>query len=87
MGYLTRADAPYHYALADAFTICDNYFCSVLGPTYPNRLMWEMGSIDANAVGGGPLLTTDESVFTGGNTMGVFDYPTFPEKLTTAGVT
>ena len=87
MGYLTRADVPYHYAMADAFTICDNYFCSVLGPTYPNRLMWEMGSIDALAQGGGPLLTTDESVFTNNDGMGVFSYKTYPEKLTAAGIT
>jgi phospholipase C len=33
MGYYTRADIPYYYALADGFTICDNYFCSVMGPT------------------------------------------------------
>jgi len=33
MGYYTRADIPFYYAVADAFTICDNYFCSVLGPT------------------------------------------------------
>src|SRR5580692_12259189 len=39
MGYYKRADLPYYYALADAFTICDNYHCSVLGPTHPNRLM------------------------------------------------
>ena len=32
MGYYTRADIPYYYGLADAFTICDNYFCSVIGP-------------------------------------------------------
>src|ERR1700676_1154895 len=36
MGYYPRADLPYYYALADAFTICDNYFCSVMGPTDPN---------------------------------------------------
>src|ERR1700722_11388852 len=35
MGYYTRADLPYYYAVADAFTICDNYFCSVIGPTDP----------------------------------------------------
>ena len=33
MGYFTRADLGFYYALADAFTICDNYHCSVLGPT------------------------------------------------------
>ncbi len=41
MIYVDRADVPYHYALADAFTICDNYHCSIMGPTDPNRYyMW-----------------------------------------------
>ena len=87
MAYLTRADAPYHYAMADAFTICDNYFCSVLGPTYPNRLMWQQGSIDADGLGGGPLVTTDENVFVNNSAMGVFSYLTYPELLTNAGIT
>jgi len=38
MGYFTRADIPFYYALADVFTICDAYHCSVFGPTNPNRL-------------------------------------------------
>ncbi|HUD63746.1 MAG TPA: alkaline phosphatase family protein, partial [Candidatus Sulfotelmatobacter sp.] len=38
MGYYNRLDIPYYYAIADGFTICDNYFCSVIGPTDPNRL-------------------------------------------------
>jgi phospholipase C len=37
MSYFTRADVPFHRALAEAFTVCDNYFCSVQGPTTPNR--------------------------------------------------
>ena len=32
MGYHTRADIPFQFALAEAFTICDAYHCSVLGP-------------------------------------------------------
>ncbi len=39
MGYFTRAELPFYHSLADAFTICDGYHCSVLGPTDPNRLM------------------------------------------------
>jgi phospholipase C len=39
MGYFQRSDLPFYYALADAFTICDDYYCSVLGPTDPNRVM------------------------------------------------
>ncbi len=38
MGYFTREDLPFYYALADAFTICDAYHCSLFGPTSPNRL-------------------------------------------------
>lgn len=38
MAHLTRADIPYYYALADAFTVCDGYHCSLQGPTGPNRL-------------------------------------------------
>ena len=41
MSYMTREDIPYHYALADAFTVGDAYYCSVMGPTNPNRCyMW-----------------------------------------------
>lgn len=38
LGYYTEADLPYYYSLFDSFTLCGNYFCSQLGPTYPNRL-------------------------------------------------
>ncbi|MEE7546805.1 phospholipase C, phosphocholine-specific, partial [Xanthomonas sp. Kuri4-1] len=38
MGYFGRADIPYYHALADAFTVCDGYFCSLHGPTNPNRM-------------------------------------------------
>src|SRR2546421_10707107 len=37
MGYYQRSDIPFYHALADAFTICDSYFCSLLGPTDPHR--------------------------------------------------
>ena len=46
MGYYTRDDIPFQFALAEAFTICDNYHCSVMGPTWPNRLYWMTGTID-----------------------------------------
>ena len=46
MGYYRRADLAFYYTLADAFTICDNYHCSVLGPTHPNRLVSLSGTLD-----------------------------------------
>jgi len=38
MGYYKAADLPYYYSLFDSSTLCANYFCSVMGPTWPNRL-------------------------------------------------
>ncbi|MDQ2753205.1 MAG: phospholipase C, phosphocholine-specific, partial [Bacteroidota bacterium] len=51
MGYYTREDVPFYYALADAFTVCDQHFCSALTGTTPNRLYFWSGAIreDANA--------------------------------------
>jgi phospholipase C len=41
MAHMERRDLPFHYALADAFTVCDGYHCSMLGPTDTNRYyMW-----------------------------------------------
>ena len=40
MAYLIREQQPVSYALADAYTSCDRWFCSVLGPTLPNRMYW-----------------------------------------------
>jgi len=37
MAHLRRGDAPFHFALADAFTVCDAYHCSFVGNTDPNR--------------------------------------------------
>jgi phospholipase C len=37
MGFYDQSDLPYYYALANAFGVGDQYFASVLGPTFPNR--------------------------------------------------
>jgi phospholipase C len=58
MGYYTRADLPYYYAAADAFTLCDNFFCPVMGPSDPNRLYSMAASLDPDGTHGGPLLET-----------------------------
>lgn len=42
--YLTRVNQPITWALADAYTTCDRWFCSVMGPTLPNRAYWMAGS-------------------------------------------
>ncbi|HVB93476.1 MAG TPA: alkaline phosphatase family protein [Acidimicrobiales bacterium] len=82
MGYHTRADIPYHYALADAFTICDGYHCSIMGPTHPNRLMSVSGTIDPDGKHGGPVLITNPSP----DARFSVNWPTMPEVLEDAGV-
>ncbi|MBV9797609.1 MAG: hypothetical protein JO039_06135 [Solirubrobacterales bacterium] len=81
MGYYDRSDLHFYYALADAFTICDRYHCSVLGPTDPNRLMSMSASIDPAGTRGGPLLQTN---LTGRS--GLFSWTTMPEHLSARGV-
>ncbi len=84
MGYFTRGDLPFYHALADAFTICDGYFCSVLGPTDPNRVMSFSATIDPAGSGGGPVLVTQ----TTGRPQqyNTFTWTTMPEQLLDAGV-
>jgi phospholipase C len=79
MGYYKREDIPFHFALADAFTICDSYHCSVMGPTGPNRLYWMSGTIDPDGVHGGPSIN---------NTMpkNGFTWKTYAERLEDAGI-
>ena len=45
MGYYNREDIPFYYSLADAFTVCDQNFCSSLTGTTPNRLYFWSGTI------------------------------------------
>ena len=45
MGFYTREDIPFYYALADAFTVCDQNFCSSLTGTDPNRLYFWSGTV------------------------------------------
>lgn len=84
MGYYARADLPYYYALADAFTICDNYFCSVMGPTDPNRLYTMAASLDPDGKNGGPILQTIVSNRTA--IYGRLTYTTMPEQLQARGI-
>jgi phospholipase C len=38
IGYYTEDQLPFFSAMARNFTTCDNYFASILGPTFPNRI-------------------------------------------------
>jgi len=77
MSFLTRNDIPYHYALADAFTVCDAYHCSLLGPTDPNRYHMWTGWVGNDGSGGGPVIDNAEAGY---------GWSTYPELLEKAGV-
>ncbi len=77
MAYFTRQDIPYHYALADAFTVCDAYYCSFPGSTDPNRYHMWTGWLGNDGQGGGPVLDNAEAGY---------DWMTFPERLQQAGI-
>jgi phospholipase C len=59
MGYYTGRDIPFHWALADNFTLCDAYHAAIIGPTHPNRVMAQSGTIDPAGTRGGPITDTN----------------------------
>src|SRR6185437_9856181 len=79
MGYYNREDIPFQFALAEAFTLCDSYHCSVMGPTYPNRMYWMTGTIDPDGRNRGPII--NNNVPRGGYT-----WTTYAERLEKGGV-
>ncbi|RVU19945.1 phospholipase C, phosphocholine-specific [Streptomyces antnestii] len=72
LGYLDRDDIPFHYALADNYTICDAYFSATLSATGPNRTYLWSGKVDGSSYDGG-----EESGLT---------WETYAEALQRAGV-
>jgi phospholipase C len=82
MGYFTRNELPFHWALADRFTLGDAYHCSILGPTHPNRLMANSGTIDPSGRHGGPIVRTNAAA----DTMWNCTWTTMQELLEDKGV-
>lgn len=82
LGYHTREDLPFYYALADAFTICDQHFCSTLTGTTPNRLHFWSGTIRERAE-----TTAKPHVYNSDTDhSGRLTWTTYPERLTRAGI-
>jgi phospholipase C len=73
LGYYTAAELPFYYGLHDDSTLAVNFFCSQLGPTWPNRFYHMAGT------SGG--ITTN-----GAWGYGIFDYPMILDLLDAAGV-
>ena len=94
MGYFDRGDLPFYYALADAFTICDAYHCSIFGPTNPNRMFLftgtnglTVGEIGALAVAN-PAAETNETADMANDSLAFagFGWTTYAERLQAADV-
>lgn len=82
MGYYTRQDIPFYYALADAFTVCDQNFCSSLTGTTPNRLYFWTGTIRAEQHESSPALVWNEEA----DYNNMVSWKTYPERLEEQGV-
>ncbi len=82
MGFHTREDIPFYYTLADAFTVCDQNFCSTLTGTTPNRLHLWTGTIRTKPTTEVPAFVRNEDSEYGSWQ----NWTTFPDRLEDAGV-
>lgn len=81
LGYHTREDLPFYYSLADAFTVCDQNFCSSLTGTNPNRLYFWTGTVRPE-----PSEHARAHVWNDDMDYGTLKWTTFPERLETLGI-
>ncbi len=80
MGYYNREDLPFHYSMADAFTICDQNFCSAMTSTWPNRLYMWGGTIREEKNDDSKAYVRNEIPY------GEARWKTFPERLEEHGI-
>ncbi|MBK0027121.1 phospholipase C, phosphocholine-specific [Stenotrophomonas sp. S48] len=87
MGYFQRADLPFQFALAEAFTVCDAYHCAMQAGTNPNRVFLWTGHNDAFARAGGPVIANSHDNFPeyGGHAQS-YQWASYVERLQQAGV-
>ncbi len=84
MGAYRGAEIPFQTALANAFTLCDAYHCSIHAGTNPNRLFLWTGTNDPQGLAGGPALVNTYDRL--GSASEGYAWTTYPERLQTAGV-
>lgn len=82
LGYYSREDLPFYYAMADAFTVCDQNFCSSLTGTTPNRLYLWTGTIRERPSIRVKANVRNEDV----DYQSEASWPTFPERLESLGI-
>lgn len=81
LGYYDRKDIPFYYAFADAFTVCDQHFCSSLTGTSSNRSYFWAGTIREEQHANSPALVYNDQL----NYRDLIA-KTFPERLEEAGI-
>ncbi|VWD35368.1 phospholipase C [Burkholderia lata] len=85
MGYLRQSDLPFHFALANAFTLCDAYHCSLHGGTNSNRIFLWTGTNGPTASSNVAVVNNDGWDGLGSSKTGL-TWTTYPERLQAAGV-
>ena len=87
LGYFTRDDIPFQFALAEAFTICDAYHCSIHAGTDPNRIFHWTGTNDPSGAHHGPVITNQyDTIGADPEGHGGYTWTTYPERLSAAGI-
>jgi phospholipase C len=74
LGYFLADDLPVHAELARRFTVCDHYFASLLGGTFPNRQYMQSATSNGDKFDPGPLR------------VGIYPQKTIWDKLAAAQV-
>ncbi len=88
MGHYDQGDIPFQYALADAFTVCDAYHCSIQAGTNPNRIfLWTGGTNPSGELGGPVMANTHDRLPKEGGSPDSYRWTTYVERLQAAGVT
>ena len=82
LGYYNREDIPFYYSLADAFTVCDQNFCSSLTGTTPNRLYLWTGTIREKQNSAAQANVSNSDV----DYDKEVNWKTFPERLEENGI-
>lgn len=82
IGYYERRDIPFYHAFADAFTICDQHFCSAQTCTTPNRLFLWTGTNRDPRNPSAPIIFRNEQV----DLNSPANWLTFPERLEEHGI-
>ncbi|PWR22813.1 phosphocholine-specific phospholipase C [Zavarzinia aquatilis] len=84
MGYYKEAEVGFQFALANAFTLCDNYHCATHTGTFPNRVYHWTGTNGPTGTGNAVVINEMDNF--GSKSKG-YAWKTYPERLQEAGVT